>query len=679
ALDETPDVVFIAPTAPDESEIPCPEYAQKCSLLMYTDALASGKCPSVQSVETTTALVVITAPISGDEEVCVSQIWLFSSGGRACIEVSAIDSNSTAAVKGERRCYTVKPILQTASRLCRKSGCNKALGACLATPDKLSKECVCHEHLLDMLDEKCYPVLPQTTTLAATVKTEKTTSINQITSLTTTILNVNGTSDAKTSAKPDIATPSNKPFTRLTATTLNVYGTSDAKTSDKPDKTTPSDQPTTRLTTTTLNVDGTFETTTTSDADTSVTSIPVKLPIDSTQFTTVNPRTRTVVDTSTTTVDPGKPASVGGPTTTDAPGKSTTFGNPTSTENRWTLTTTKSSPATVDSEKSSTINSFSSTLKSMMTNAPTTTKTPQKSTSYEGYSSTIKPHKSMTTTENYEKSSSINGSVSTLKSTKSMTTKTPTTTTENSGKTSTVIDFVSTIKSGKSVSNMPNNTTTTKNPGKTTKSPPSSNSEKSTTPYTKTTTDSSTSADPRISVKPGKKTTKTSGTTVDPLSTTKSGSPPGRNGSKTTVQPGISTVEDSSVAVTKAVALDTSVTKMTTEIILTTPSQSSNTSGDLDKDSNSVTMKIPDGVDFRNRLQFCSSQSQWSKAFQESRVKCACVDTITGRKRVVIRPRISNERLLRAFLIGLGTSVVFLVLATLTYILVSKKKSCSGF
>ena len=46
--------------------------------------------PDVQSVDSKTALVVISSPMSVNATVCVSQILLFSTGGRACIEVNVM-------------------------------------------------------------------------------------------------------------------------------------------------------------------------------------------------------------------------------------------------------------------------------------------------------------------------------------------------------------------------------------------------------------------------------------------------------------------------------------------------------------------------------------------------------------------------------------------------------------
>ncbi|GFS02837.1 hypothetical protein ElyMa_001133400 [Elysia marginata] len=77
--------------------------------------------------------------------------------------------------------------------------------------------------------------------------------------------------------------------------------------------------------------------------------------------------------------------------------------------------------------------------------------------------------------------------------------------------------------------------------------------------------------------------------------------------------------------------------------------------------------------EFSDQLRSCSSVTAWRKAFQEFRVKCTCVDAMTGRKMAVVRPRVSTERLLRAFLIGLGGSCSALIVTSLVYFLTPKK------
>ncbi|GFO49248.1 hypothetical protein PoB_007575300 [Plakobranchus ocellatus] len=76
----------------------------------------------------------------------------------------------------------------------------------------------------------------------------------------------------------------------------------------------------------------------------------------------------------------------------------------------------------------------------------------------------------------------------------------------------------------------------------------------------------------------------------------------------------------------------------------------------------------------RSPISECVDPRVWEQAFSEHKVTCVCMDLMTGERKTVIRPRVSNERLLRAFLIGLGTSTVGLILFTLVYFTVKTIK-----
>ncbi|GFN85674.1 integrin beta-like protein a, partial [Plakobranchus ocellatus] len=147
---------FIPPTPPNGTEIPCPKASERCYLLAYTKTLPTGTCPKLVSENEAKAFVVTHTPAVDVKDACVAQIMLFNLKGLACVHVHSMPQQSSSSGEKDRRCYTVTPVDETASRICRSEDCNQPIGACLATPDIPSTQCVCPEHAANYLDVRCY-------------------------------------------------------------------------------------------------------------------------------------------------------------------------------------------------------------------------------------------------------------------------------------------------------------------------------------------------------------------------------------------------------------------------------------------------------------------------------------------------------------------------------------------